>query len=286
MSEGAIDWWAGRTWYEVHGDASAEQALVVLHGGPGSTHFYLQGLARLAGPSRQVVLYDQLGCGHSEPRPGFSDWSVGLFIEELEGLRERLGLEEMCLLGHSWGVSLAVEYALLYPGRVAKMVCSSPLFDSKLWCDEARRLQDELPSGLGKVMQKHEREGTTDSSEYQEAHAQFFVRHECSITPDPPEYLESYRYFGQEVFNAMWGPSNSLATGVLKDWSCLSRLPELRCPVLITSGEMDSATPRQVAAGAEKIKDMRWQIFPGGTHSLDLEFPERYQSAVDLFLAE
>lgn len=280
-----MDWRAGRTWYEVHGGEKADQALVVLHGGPGYPHFYLGGLSGLASDKRKVILYDQVGCGNSKARPGMHDWSVSLFVEELEELRGQLGLRGMHLLGHSWGCSLAVEYALKSPDRVSRLVLSSPLFDSKLWVEEARRLQDGLPDGLGEVMQTHEADGTTDSEEYQAASQEFLLRHDCSISPNPPEMQSSNDQFGVEVYNQMWGPSETFSTGVLKDWSCLDRLPDLQCPVLITSGEMDTATPRQVAAGAEQIKDMRWQLFPQGTHSLHLEFPDRYRAAVEAFLA-
>ena len=79
----------GRTWYRVTGEGG-RTPLVCLHGGPGSTHNYFRPLERLAA-ERPVVLYDQLGCGRSD-RPDDVGWSLEIFTEELQHLRDHLGL--------------------------------------------------------------------------------------------------------------------------------------------------------------------------------------------------
>ena len=67
VSEGYVDFRGYRTWYRVAGELeSGATPLLALHGGPGSTHHYfapLEGLAK----ERPVVLYDQIGCGSSDP---------------------------------------------------------------------------------------------------------------------------------------------------------------------------------------------------------------------------
>ncbi len=89
-SEGYVDFRGYRTWYRVVGDlGSAATPLLALHGGPGSTHHYFAPLERLAQNGRAVVLYDQVGCGRSEKRPE-REWSVALFLDELDALREEL----------------------------------------------------------------------------------------------------------------------------------------------------------------------------------------------------
>jgi proline iminopeptidase len=75
--------------------------LLVLHGGPGSTHNYFAPLERL-GKERTVVLYDQIGCGRSD-RPQDIEWSVAVFCDELVAVRDQLGLDRIHLLGTSWG---------------------------------------------------------------------------------------------------------------------------------------------------------------------------------------
>ena len=67
--------------------------LLILHGGPGVPHDYLQGLGALASPVQRVIFYDQLGCGNSALAAAHdpSMWTVELFVEELGALREALG---------------------------------------------------------------------------------------------------------------------------------------------------------------------------------------------------
>ncbi len=60
--EGYLDVTGGRVWYRSVGDRGSATPLLCLHGGPGFTHYYLEALEALA-DRRQVIFYDQLGCG-------------------------------------------------------------------------------------------------------------------------------------------------------------------------------------------------------------------------------
>src|SRR3954467_6051431 len=109
--EGYVDFRGGRTWYRFVGDLnSAVTPLLALHGGPGSTHNYFAPLERLAG-ERPVVLYDPICCGNSA-RPDDIDWDVSVFREEVDTVRQQLGLDRIHLLGTSWGGMLAQEHVL------------------------------------------------------------------------------------------------------------------------------------------------------------------------------
>ena len=98
--EGYVDFRGYRTWYRIVGERnSGTVPLLALHGGPGSTHNYFGPLERLA-DERPVVLYDQIGCGNSD-RPTDVEWNVSVFRDEVDVLREQLGLERIHLLGTS-----------------------------------------------------------------------------------------------------------------------------------------------------------------------------------------
>src|SRR4051794_36089732 len=141
-AEGYIDYRGYRTWYRAAGDLrSGAVPLLALHGGPGSTHHYFAPLEQLA-DERPVVLYDQLGCGAS-PVEDDIDWSVAVFLEELDVLRAELGLTRVHLLGTSWGGMLALEHAFARPEGIASLVLSSTLASTEEWTNEVRRLRDE-----------------------------------------------------------------------------------------------------------------------------------------------
>jgi len=109
-----------RMYYEEHGNPKGIP-LVVLHGGPGG------GLTRktlklLDLKSWRVVLYDQRGCGKSTPRLELKDNTTWHLVDDLERLREHLGIEKWALMGGSWGSTLALAYASKHLDRCLAFV--------------------------------------------------------------------------------------------------------------------------------------------------------------------
>ena len=110
MSEtGMIDVPGGRVWYQRLG-TGVGTPLLALHGGPGAGHYYLDPFVERMSEHRPVIVYDQLGCGESEKPDDVSLWTVDRFVEELDVVREALGLQECHLFGQSWGGWLSIEY--------------------------------------------------------------------------------------------------------------------------------------------------------------------------------
>src|SRR5262245_51589154 len=104
--EGYVPVTGGRVWYQIVGSGAAIP-LLVLHGGPGVPHDYLEPLAALA-DERPVIFYDQLGCGKSERPDDVSLWRIERFAEEVGQVRQALGLSQVHLLGHSIGTMVAL----------------------------------------------------------------------------------------------------------------------------------------------------------------------------------
>ncbi len=101
--------------------------VVVVHGGPGMSHDYLApGLAYLSRGYR-VVHYDQRLSGRSAPSCDPAQITMAQWVEDLEALRQRLGVDSMILLSHSWGSLVAMRYAASYPGHVAGLVFLNPV---------------------------------------------------------------------------------------------------------------------------------------------------------------
>lgn len=107
---------------EVEGDAAP---LVLLHGGPGATHHEFHPHFSRASDSANVIYYDQRGCGQSDAEPGPDGYSVEQAANDLEKLRQRLGIDRWVVLGHSYGGLLAQVYATKFPDRVSGLVLVS-----------------------------------------------------------------------------------------------------------------------------------------------------------------
>jgi len=280
-----------RTWYRVTGQPDGEAPpLVVVHGGPGSTHDYLLALSFLAQDGRAVVHYDQLGNGGSTrlPERGAEFWTPELFLDELTNLLEGLGIaERYVLFGQSWGGMLVARHAADRPAGLRGLIVANAPASYRLWRSEMEVLRAALPPGVDAVLRRHEAAGTTDSAEYFEAMRVFYDRHVCRIDPWPRDYLASFMETADDptVYSTMNGPSEFHVTGTLRDWSVEDRLPEISVPTLVLSGRHDEATPVTVRPFHELIPDARWEIFEDSSHVPHLEEPERFHAMVSDFLA-
>src|SRR5256714_1099432 len=171
--QGCVDFRGYRTWYRIVGDRSFPAApLLALHGGPGSTHNYFAPLEGLA-DERPVVLYDQIGCGNSD-RPQDIEWDVGVFREEVDVVRQQLGLERIHLLGTSWGGMLALEHFLSGAQGIVSLTLSSTLASIDEWVVEQKRLVADLPLEVREVLDRHEQAGTYGDPEYESAMEGYF----------------------------------------------------------------------------------------------------------------
>lgn len=282
--KGRIPFRGHETWYRIVGEGGG-LPLVVLHGGPGSTHLGLSVLEPLA-DERRVVFYDQVGCGNSSQPSDPSLWTVELFVAELANLREALELERIHLLGHSWGGQLVLEYALTQPGGLESLVLSSTLSSARIWEEEALRLRAELPTEVLAVLEKHEAAGTVHDPEYEEATKEYYRRHLCRLDPWPPIVEEIRRVSRKEVYETMWGPNEMRPTGVLADWDVTPRLGEITVPALVLCGRYDEATPRQAETLAHGLGgESELFVFENSAHLTPIEETDLYLATVRAFLA-
>ncbi|MBJ7412926.1 MAG: prolyl aminopeptidase [Phenylobacterium sp.] len=94
---------------------------VILHGGPGGA--INPTMRRFFDPAKwRMALFDQRGCGKSRPNASLEDNTTWSLIEDIERLREQLGVEKWCVFGGSWGSTLALAYAIKHPDRVESLV--------------------------------------------------------------------------------------------------------------------------------------------------------------------
>ncbi|HLZ56104.1 MAG TPA: proline iminopeptidase-family hydrolase [Ktedonosporobacter sp.] len=289
-SEGFIPFRGYRTWYRIvgNGEEPGKFPLLVLHGGPGASHDYLEPLEAMASTGRRVIFYDQLGGGNSDHPHNPSLWTVELFVEELVAVRKALALDRLHLLGQSWGGMLAMEYALTQPdGLLSLTVADSPA-SLLQWVSEANRLRAQLPPEVQQALLHHEQQGTTDSQEYQEAMLVFYRRHVCRLDPWPKCVTRTFEKLTlyPEVYETMNGPSEFHVIGTLKAWDITDRLPEISVPTLLLSGRYDEATPTIVETIHRSIPGSEWTIFENSSHMPHVEETDLYMQVLNSFLQQ
>ena len=273
----------GRVWTARAG-GGAGSPLVTLHGGPGCPHDYLEPLSALA-DEREVVFYDQLGCGRSDAPDDDSLWALDRFVEELGAVLATVERKPVHLLGHSWGTMLALEYALAHPGEIASLVLDSPCVSMRRVRDDMERLKAELPDEVRHVIARCEADGTTDSGAYGAASMAFYVRHVCRAQEWPEPLVRSQADWGWATYRTMWGPAEFTPTGNLACYEREDRLAELSVPVLYLCGRYDEITPESTQAYHERTASSELVVFEESAHVKHLEEPERYVAVVRDFLA-
>jgi proline-specific peptidase len=282
--EGRIPFRGFETWYRDVGPVNG-LPLLCLHGGPGSSHHSFEPLEMLADQGRRVVLYDQLGCGASDRPDDPELWTVELFVDEVGAVRRALGLEQIHLLGSSWGSMLGIEYTLIKPAGLVSLTLNSPPTSTETWTAEARRLRDELPEDVRRVLARHEAAGTTEKPEYEAAEEEFWRRHICRLDPLPECVQRARAAKSREVYEALWGVSEWNANGKLRDWDVRDRLAEIAVPTLVTSGRYDECTPMLAEDAQRGIPGAERVLFENSSHTAYVEEPERFRAVVSEFLA-
>ena len=286
--EGFISFRGYRTWYRIVGDKedAGKFPLLCLHGGPGMAHDYLEPLEALAETGRRVIFYDQLGIGNSDHPHDPSLWSMELFVEEVGAIRKPLGLDEIHLLGQSWGGFLAQEYMLTNPSGAKSLILANSAASTDRWIAEANLLRAGLPAEIQGTLKKHEQAGTTDDPAYISATTVYYRRHLCRLDPWPDCLNRTLEKLSQEpeVYNSMWGPSEFHCTGKLQNWNIEDRLGEIHIPTLILSGRYDESTPAINEVLHHGIQNSEWVVFEESSHTPHLEETGKYLQVLADFL--
>src|SRR5215208_1933472 len=272
-----------RTWYRVAGElGTGATPLLALHGGPGSTHHYFAPLEALAA-ERPVVVYDQIGCGRSE-RPQDLEWSVDVFREEVDAVRSQLGLDRIHLLGTSWGGMPPLGHVPPGPAGIVGLILSSTLASLEQWAAEQLKLRAALPTAVVEVLDRHERAGTFDDPEYEEAMRAFSDRHFYRGPQPRPELERMSAEKSTAVYRAMQGPNEWTVTGALKGWDVRDRLAEIDVPTLVIRGRYDMSTDPLSATLVAGIEGAREVVLEHSSHTPVLEETEDYLAAISEFM--
>ncbi len=282
--EGYIQVEGGRVWYKIAGADKSGIPLLVIHGGPGAPHDYLENLEKLS-THRPVIFYDQLDCGNSDRTGDTALWTTERFVNELSQVREFLNLKEIHILGQSWGSMLTVEYILRKkPQGIVSLILAGPFLSAPRWAADQRSWIAALPVALQDTIYKYEASGEFTAVEYQKAMEAYYAKHVCMLDPYPECMNRMMEKMGADVYQYMAGASEFTLNGTLQAVDLSDRLHEIKCPVLFTCGEFDEATPATVAFYQSKLPGSEVHVFKGASHCHHLEKEEEFISVAGDFL--
>lgn len=289
ISEGYMPFMGQHTYYRTVGERTDKAPLILLHGGPGSTHNYFEVLDRVAEEDgRMLVMYDQIGCGNSyvDGRPEL--WKAETWVNELITLREHLGLDTCHLLGQSWGGMLLLTYICGYEHSGVKSgILSSTLPASWLWGIEQARMIKELPEEYQEAIKTATETGDYSSDIYQRAEEEYMLRHAAGKPdPDGPECLLRKKRTGRESYVIGWGPNEYTPMGTLKDYDVIDKLKDIKEPCLVINGGNDLCTPYIAKVMYDNIPNSRWELFRECRHMCFVEDNDHYVEVLKEWLNE
>lgn len=247
---------------------SGRVKVLLLHGGPGASHEYLEVFESfLPQAGIEMYYYDQLGCNNSDQPDDPSLWTLARYTEEVEEVRRALGLEHFVLYGHSWGGILAIEYALNYQQHLRALVISNMTAGTQAYLKRTAAIKLWLPPDKLARLRALEAKEDYDSPEYQKIMMEdLYPQMGCRIQPWPEPFSRTFRHANEKIYNYMQGKSEFLVTGNLKDWERWDRLHEINVKALTIGGQYDEMDPEDMKKMADLMPNARNAFCPNGSH--------------------
>ena len=261
-----------RVWTKRIGNNPRAKVLL-LHGGPGSTHEYLEAFdGHFPSQGIEYYYYDQLGSAYSD-QPNEPDlWDLGRFTDEVEQVRQALGLsrDNFFLYGQSWGGLLAMEYALKYQQNLKGLVISNMMASIPAYNEYAERVL--MPAMDQKVLAELKRiEAANDyaNPRYMELlMPNFYTSHLLRMPADqwPEPVTRSFKHLNSSIYVPLQGPSEMGSSGKLEKWDRVADLKKIGVPTLVIGARYDTMDPAHMEMIAKTVQKGKYLYCPDGSH--------------------
>ncbi len=283
-----------KTYVKIVNPLGKSHPLVLLHGGPGSTHNSLELLSPIAKmQDRPLIFYDQIGCGlSSKPDEHKEIYNREFWIEELENLLIYLNVHDFHLLGHSWG-GMLLQLFMLETRRkdILSLTLSSTLSSAKLWHEETHLIIKKMSEEDQRIIANAERENNYSSKEFLETVERYMkltISDYSLDDPNLPECLKRKKVRGDVAYLEVWGPSEFTPLGNLSDYETTPYLSKIKTPAYICYGSLDESSEKQnklmyEALGSNKKKIL---VFANARHMTYFERNEEYIKELSNWLEE
>jgi len=282
-----------RVWVKRTGN-NPKLKLLLLHGGPGATHDYFEAFDSFLPPAGvEYYYYDQLGSGRSN-RPNDDDlWTTDRFVDEVDQVRRAIGADQsnFCLLGHSWGGILAMEYALAHQDQLKCLVISNMMASIPAYNDYANKvLKSQMAPAKLELIEQLEKSGKTDDPRYMgtlmsEFYEKHILRRPAAEWPEPVNYSFDPAHMNQHIYVLMQGPSEMGASGRLERWDRFADLKRIAVPTLVISGRHDTMDPAYMARMSKELPNGELLATDGG-HMAMYDDQPTYFAGLTKFLAK
>jgi proline iminopeptidase len=265
--------------------------VLLLHGGPGATHEYLEAFdSWLPGAGIEYYYYDQLGSAYSDQPKDPGLWDIPRFVDEVEQVRKALGLDasNFFLYGQSWGGLLATEYALAHPENLKGLVISNMMSSIPAYNEYAKSvLMPAMDPAALKEILAFEAAKDYENPRYMELlvpnfYEQHILRMPADRWPDPVN--RAFMRLNHDVYIPMQGPSEMGASGKLEHWDRSGDLRKIGVPTLVIGARYDTMDPNHMEWMAKQLPHGTYLYCPNGSHMALYDDQKTYFEGLIAFL--
>jgi len=269
---------AGMQLQPVKQTAIEKPILFMLHGGPGGDHFRYKQHSLELQEVAQLVFIDHRGCGRSK-KTQRNEYTLENNIEDIEALRQYLGLDKICMLGTSYGGMVAQGYAIRYPKNLTKLilVATAPSYRCM---ETAKKILHARGTPEQIAISENLWNGTFKSPKQVQ---EFFNQMEAfySTQKSPKKTANQYQtIWSHEAINEGFA-------GFLRTFDFIPQLKKIRCPTLVLAGKNDwicSAEESKIIA--QHIPQAELKIFKNCGHMIAIDAHAKYIHAVKKFMKQ
>lgn len=243
--------------------------VLLLHGGPGFPHDYLEAMESfLPQAGIEMYYYDQLGVGNSDVPDDPALWTLPRYLSEVEEVRRGLELDHFVLYGQSWGGLLALEYALHYQQHLRGLVISNMTAGIQSYLKRIEALTEQLLTAeeRGQLKAMETAKDYENPAYKHIIEGRLYPTMMCRLTPWPEPVTRAFRLANEKIYNQMQGKSEFEVTGNLKDWERWDRLREIRVKTLTMGAMHDEMAPADMVKMAKMMENATCAICPNGSH--------------------
>lgn len=274
------------------------EPLFIVHGGPGASHDYLLPHILPLMRRNRLIFIDERGSGRSQKLEDPKGYTLDAMVQDVEAVRQGLGIEKMALLGHSFGGVLAQAYALAHPDRLTHLVLCSTFHSTPKMNEVFQRMKAAMAPDLRKRIDALEKAGLYGKGkpfeqnrytpEYMAAAwGDGYFPYLYQSRPDANYDPAANGAMAWDLYREMWGSHGEFVIdGNLKDVDFTDRLPSIKIPTLITVGDHDESAPSLAQEMHALIPGSRLVVLPRSGHMTFVDQPGLWLSAVGDFLAE
>jgi proline iminopeptidase len=250
----------------------------LIHGGPGADHTGYKPTFSALCDRLQLVYFDHRGQGRSA-RGAKETYTLENNVEDMEALRQYLGLEKIVAIGTSYGGMVALSYAIRYPEKLSCLIAIATAGDSRFLQRAKEYLSIKGTPEQNAIAQKLWNGTFTNEAELKEYFLVMGSLYSLTYKPELAEPGWDRAILSVDAINVAFG-------GFLRNYDVLGRLSQITCPTLVIGARHDWICPPELSEDiARAIPNAQLKIFENSGHLIRADEPEALLTTIKNFIS-